>query len=60
MNPDIVGALSSSSEKQPFAVVKRADGERVYVCDVCGYETRLVILIITSVVTIVGSDINLS
>lgn len=36
----MLGSLVASSEKQPFTVVKRADGERVYVCDVCGYETR--------------------
>lgn len=45
VNPaEMLGSLVASSEKQPFTVVKRADGERVYVCDVCGYETRFVIL----------------
>lgn len=44
VNPEIT--LGSSSEKQPFTVVKRADGERVYVCDVCGYETRYVQLLL--------------
>ncbi|XP_003743059.1 zinc finger protein 513 [Galendromus occidentalis] len=39
VNPEVFG-MDLKAVKPLYIVTKRSDGERIYLCDFCGYETR--------------------